>query len=409
MRAAWPILLLLAACGGGDPGPEPTLEERLAAQPGFWFEAPSSGAREQRLRELAALGYADGYEPATDEVGVLVQREGRAPGVDLYCSGHGPEALLIDAMGEVLHRWSYPFERLTGVPAMEHSSQDAWRRVRLLDDGSLLAIHEGLCLLKVDRGSELEWVFGGFAHHDLDLAPDGRIYTLTRREQRLPELNESEDLLVDSVAVLSPEGELLREVSVVECLARSRWSDRLRAAAKVGGDCLHTNSIELLDGSLAGEDPVLTAGRVLVCLRELHAVGVIDLEQRRFVWWREGAYRAPHDPHLLPARRMLIFDNMGHAGYSRALEVGTLSGEERWSFGGEPPQAFFSVFCGAATRLAGGNTLVTESTAGRAYEVSPEGEVVWAFASPHRAGPDGELVAALFEVSRVPRPIWLDR
>ena len=64
MRAAWPTLLLLAACGGEDPGPEPTLEDRLAAQPGFWFEAPSPSAREQRLRELAELGYADGYEPS---------------------------------------------------------------------------------------------------------------------------------------------------------------------------------------------------------------------------------------------------------------------------------------------------------------------------------------------------------
>jgi len=149
---------------------------------------------------------------------------------------------------------------------------------------------------------------------------------------------------------------------------------------------------------------------VLVCVRELDAVGVIDLDQERFVWWREGEWRAPHDPHLLPGERLLIFDNMGHEGYSRALEVDLGTGETAWSFGGDPPASFFSVFCGAVTRLPAGNTLITESCNGRAFEVTPAGEVVWAFHSPHRAGKDDSLVAALFEVERISAPLsWLPK
>lgn len=409
MRTSWLFLPLFAACGGGAPEPAGSLEERLSAQPGFWFEARGMDDRSARLRELAGMGYADGYEPPGDESGVLLRTEGLEPGLNLYSSGHAPEALLMDADGEVLHRWSYPFERLVGAPPMEHSSQDAWRRVRMLEGGSLLAMHEDLCLIQLDRSSRVQWIFPEAVHHDIELAPDGRIVTLTRKHQRLPRLNQEEDLLVDSVAILSPEGVLQQEVSVVECLQRSPWSQELREAAQRGGDCLHTNSVRLLDGTLAGENPAFTEGRVLVCLRELDAVGVIDLDQRRFVWWREGEWRAPHDPHLLEGRRLLLFDNMGHGGYSRALEIDLVTGEERWSFGGEPPESFFSVFCGAATRLGGGSTLVTESTSGRAFEVSAGGEVLWAFSSPHRAGPEGELVAALFEVSRVPWPAWLDR
>ena len=49
-----------------------------------------------------------------------------------------------------------------------------------------------------------------------------------------------------------------------------------------------------------------------------------------------------------------------------------------------------------------GNTLVTESDAGRAFEVTPSGEIVWEFLSPWRAGEAGELVATLFEVVRLP-------
>ena len=75
----------------------------------------------------------------------------------------------------------------------------------------------------------------------------------------------------------------------------------------------------------------------------------------------------------------------------------------RWTFGGEPPESLFSVFCGAASRLANGNTLITESCNGRALEVTSSGAVVWSFLSPHRAGDSDELVAALFEVERIPR------
>jgi hypothetical protein len=59
--------------------------------------------------------------------------------------------------------------------------------------------------------------------------------------------------------------------------------------------------------------------------------------------------------------------------------------------------------------LDNGNTLITESCAGRAFEVSRNGTVVWEFFSPHRAGDRGELVAALFDVIRLPTwPAWLE-
>ena len=53
--------------------------------------------------------------------------------------------------------------------------------------------------------------------------------------------------------------------------------------------------------------------------------------------------------------------------------------------------------------LPNGDTLVTDSEGGRAFEVTAAGEVVWRFDSPHRAPDRPELVATLFEVLRVPR------
>ena len=38
---------------------------------------------------------------------------------------------------------------------------------------------------------------------------------------------------------------------------------------------------------------------------------------------------------------------------------------------------------------------------GRAFEVTPEKEIVWEYYNPHRAGDNNELIATLHEVFRV--------
>ncbi len=63
---------------------------------------------------------------------------------------------------------------------------------------------------------------------------------------------------------------------------------------------------------------------------------------------------------------------------------------------------FFSELCGTCQRLPNGNTLITESTRGRAFEVTPDKEIVWEFFNPHRAGENDELIATLFELIRIP-------
>ena len=81
-----------------------------------------------------------------------------------------------------------------------------------------------------------------------------------------------------------------------------------------------------------------------------------------------------------------------------------------WDWRGDPPTSFASFFCGTAQELPNGNVLATESTQGRAIEIDPAtGDVVWEYVSDRVVGPNGEYVAALFAVERVPRPAWLDR
>src|SRR6185295_7571440 len=120
---------------------------------------------------------------------------------------------------------------------------------------------------------------------------------------------------------------------------------------------------------------------------------------------------------LLPNSNVLMFDNesltfvdVDHP--SRALEYDLLANRIVWSYDGAPDLRFCSHRCGTTQRLPNGNTLVAVTSEGRAFEVTSEGDVVWEFRSPHRAGAHSELVAGLFQMVRIvdPRQVaWLDR
>jgi hypothetical protein len=61
--------------------------------------------------------------------------------------------------------------------------------------------------------------------------------------------------------------------------------------------------------------------------------------------------------------------------------------------------------------LPNGNTLITEPDPSRAFEVTPEKDIVWEYVNPHRAGENNELIATLFDVVRFERDFaasWLE-
>jgi hypothetical protein len=84
------------------------------------------------------------------------------------------------------------------------------------------------------------------------------------------------------------------------------------------------------------------------------------------------------------------------------IQFDPFSQQVSWSFVGDEENDFYSALIGSCQRLENGNTLITESLSGRAFEVTPEGEVVWKWNSPYRSGPNGEGVAVLMEVVRLP-------
>ena len=403
------LAVLAAACGPSNSEPATAAAQvREAAATGQLTDE-----QQAQLDQLEALGYASGTEEAGSESGVTIHQPERASsGWNLVVSGHAPVALLMDMQGRELHRWS----RTTREVWPDRDLQDArpgqhyFRRAHLLENGDLLVIFEGLGLVKLDKHSEVQWAFDGQAHHDLEVGPAGHIYVLTRQARMRRGAQAGEPLLEDFVTVLEADGTQVESVSLLECFRNSPFAGELERAER-SGDIFHTNTLELLDGRHAELSPAFARGNFLISLRELDLLAVVDLEGRTIRWSRRGSWKRQHQPVLLDSGNMLLFDNKGTPGHSQVLELAPLTGEVVWSYPDDAGTPFYSATCGASQRLPNGNTLITESRPGRAFEVTPDKAIVWEYFNPYRTPDDESLVATLFEVVRLPADWltdWLD-
>jgi hypothetical protein len=268
-----------------------------------------------------------------------------------------------------------------------------------MPDGGLIAIYEQLGILRLDARSQIVWKREGRFHHDLAVVGDGRILVLDAKTGRLPRINATEDVIEDVVTTLDAQGRELESFSLLEAFERSDYAPLLQGM-EPRGDLFHTNTLKILDGTLSDRLPAFRKGNLLISMRELDTVAVVNPRDKRVEWALSGLWQAQHEPVLLPNGRMLVFDNLGRAGESRVLEIDPLTHKIEWQYGGTADDPFASWKLGAAQRLPNGNTLITESTAGRAFEVTRDGRIVWEFLNPARAGRDRQLIAALNELRR---------
>ncbi|WP_299391746.1 arylsulfotransferase family protein [Pelagibius sp.] len=326
------------------------------------------------------------------------------PGYTLYTSGHGSEAFLFSMEGRLIHSWQLPYSAIWSAedsPIVEPQPDPFlyWRKAMMQPNGDLLALFVatgdtpwGYGLVKLDSESNVLWSYLGQTHHDLDIADDGRVYTLIHKMRRttyedFPQLTVPR--LDDFVVVLSPDGEEEKRVSILDALVNSDYARLLHRVTWFNKhDFIHTNNIDYIDAEMAAVLPFAEEGQVLLSFRDIDSIAVLDLEQEKIVWALRGAWLGQHDPDVLPNGNILLFDNIGHfgqGGESRVIEIDPLTGEEVWVYAGSAEQPFESRVRAAQQRLPNGNTLITESTGGRLFEVTEDGRIVWEFINPIRA------------------------
>ena len=155
----------------------------------------------------------------------------------------------------------------------------------------------------------------------------------------------------------------------------------------------------------------LPEGDILASYRPTSTVIRISRKTGKIVWkLGPPTVAGQHAPTLLENGNILIFDNGPHrlddsVPYSRAIEVDPATNAIVWKYQDKPAWNFFSPRMGCAQRLPNGNTLITESSFGRFFEVTKEGEIVWEyvnpfFGKPFFGGPPGSESNQVFRAVR---------
>jgi Arylsulfotransferase (ASST) len=355
------------------------------------------------------------------------------PGLTLYTSGHATKAFLIDMQGRVVHQWHRDFSTVWDPSAaVRHPVPDDrinFRKARLFPNGDLLAIYTGVGdtpygygMIKLDRDSNLIWKNLDHFHHDFDFGPDGRIYGLSQdfRAKPPPGLGHLHlPVLEDFLVVLSPEGDTLKKISLLDAVNKSAFRRYLWLVTPYGlGDPLHTNNVDVLDAAAAArlehKIPEAAAGQVLLSFRELAGgtIALLDVAKAKIVWAMRGSWLSQHDPDTLPDGNLLLFDNRGHigpGGASRIVEVDPGDGRMVWQYAGNGGHIFQSMIRSDQQRQPNGNTLITESDGGRLLEITDSGKIVWEFINPVRGGKHNERIPVVNWAQRIdPRTLRAD-
>jgi len=403
VRSLLALGAVLAACDrGAAPAPSAAPASTTATPAALARAAEVSRAEIERLQ---ALGYVDvAAEPVQDgRSGVVVHDTARSyPGYNLFTNAHLCSTQLLDPAGKVVRTWSL-------APCFR------WDNTSLFPNGDLLVVGRGTKPAKGNADGDTGWAAGRYvarlgwngeviwktplgAHHDAHVTPRGEIAVLTASRRAVPEVDEKRRMKDDALTLLTGGGETIAEASLYDLL-KTAPADQFRFQPRTQGrghlDLLHANSVFwMADPQLAARDPLYAPSNVVVTIRHQDTVAVIDWEAKKVVWaWGQGEISGPHDAVVLPSGNLLVFDNGLGRRWSRIVEVDPKTRQIVWQYRAPEPESFYTQTRGANQRLPNGNTLIAQSDSGRAFEVTPAGEIVWEFLNPNLSeGKRGALV-----------------
>ncbi len=364
------------------------------------------------LESLGYIGAVDIAEKDKGKVGTTKHDASRAhQGLSLYnpCAWGRKfrkaaggkvlrEARIIDNDGKVLHAWSTDF-----VPDRKRG----WAMTKLDAQGNLYAVNARSGFVKLDWDSNTQWSLDDAFHHDFNFGPEGTIYALVEHGRHVTFEDKPFDVLDNGIIVISPDGEVVKKVWFYDVLSEmpefvEHVGKRLERKPPTGGlahdedeegfdenegrvlfgrDLFHANTLNFATKAVEG---AWNEGDIITSIREMNMVVVLDKDTFKPKWsWGPGELEKQHDPEQIDTGNLLIFDNGKGRHWSRVVELEPTQRKIVWEYKDED---FFSNIRGLSQRLPNGHTLIVSSQRGRAFEVTPEGEIVWEYWSPDILG-----------------------
>jgi hypothetical protein len=321
---------------------------------------------------------------------------------------------LIDMNGEVLNEWQiHPDEIWPESPHNDYARGESnapdnyvhgtW----LLEGGDIVFNIEYLGMVRMDSCGKVVWKLPYRTHHSVSRNDEGNFWVSGMRWQETP-LAQYPHLyspyVNEYLLLVSPDGQILREVSILEALYMSDHIG-LIAVGRTRRDVTHMNDVEELSAELADDFPMFEQGDLLVSLRNLNLLVVLDGKTERIKWFFTHPLLRQHDSDFITGGLISVYDNRDEyaetanvLGGSRILNINPATGEYVKVYPTSSDQPFYSQAGGKHQYLSNGNILLTEPTAGRILEVTASGETVWSW----QAESWGELVPEVLEGTRYP-------
>lgn len=321
-------------------------------------------------------------------------------GFTTYAEAGTAKVHLVDMLGNVRHQWLV----------------DA-ARSRLLPNCNLLVVHGTKWGMRREPWKELrkhireyswtgevvwEYVLDEPAHHDVQRLPNGNTIFLYRIELTAAEQSSVRDpekrrlrFRSDGIREVTAAGETVWEWRAHEHMdlnscGRAECPEitpEVRKGEKVY-DWTHANTLGIVPENrwYRAGDERFRPGNLIFLPRNWHTVFIIDKRTKAIVWEYQGEYKGGlnggHEAHMIPeplpgAGNILLFDNNEEQGASYVIELNPVTQKEAWVY--DAGRDFYSRVAGAAQRLPNGNTLISEDVGGRAFEVTPDKQIVWQY------------------------------
>ena len=356
---------------------------------------------DDNLRHFAGARPDENIRPARHQgSGATVHRPGQSQkGLTLITSmwqnTNGID--LIDLNGVLIHKWRVSLNTIFPETKRRPFPLKDWdtliNGVLPYPNGDVIFIMAEGGLVKIDKRSNVLWKLDHPVHHSIHEDKEGNLWVPGTKNhsqavERLPFFQPpfAEELLLK----VSPDGKILREISILNIFIKSG----LEALFLVSSgktlirkiyDITHLNDIEILDETMAPQFPLFNEGDIMVSMNNLNLIVIIDSVTEKIKWWMTGPFNRQHDPDFLPNGRIAVFDNRSDLaegeklGGSRILSIDPVSRKIDIIYQSGPKNKFYTEYMGRHQFLPNGNILITETLAGRIFEINSQGEIVWSY------------------------------
>ena len=244
--------------------------------------------------------------------------------------------------------------------------------IAISSDGSILvAFDEGSSLSKYDYCNRKVWSVEGNFNHAITFV-DEQTFWAWEGVQSVVHINYED-------------GEVLKKFHLLQVIDANQDIDILGIRQQDGPesskweiDPWHGNDVDPLPKALDSVYPGFNAGDLLMSLRSSNLILVLNPENLKVKWWRQGLTRRQHDPDWNPKGTITVLDNNMHRGHSHIVEIDPVTMKSHKIVDGKVYD-FYTWRRGKHQFLAGGAVLVTSTEQGRVFEVDNKGNITFEF------------------------------